>query len=119
MPPTGKDRSRFRLRALNGEKVAFPLEGFGWRFGSFNKEGIALPDGVVAYFWNFALVISELGLRAEEGATYLVVLGRAADRAAERPRGRPDRQAAALPRCRQRVTPGHEARRLLPPCAQP
>ena len=36
MPPTGSDRSRFRLRALNGEKVAFAMEGIGWRLGSFN-----------------------------------------------------------------------------------
>ena len=75
MPPTGSDRSVFRLRALNGEKVAFTLEGFGWRLGSFNKEGIALPDGVVAYISNFALIIQEVGLLAEEGASYLSFSG--------------------------------------------
>ena len=47
MPPTGGDKSMFKLRGLNGEKVAFPIEGFGWRLGGMHLEGVALPDGVV------------------------------------------------------------------------
>ena len=75
MPPTGSDQSTFRLRALNGEKVEFTMEGIGWRLGSVNLKGLALPDGVVAYISNFALVISEVGLLAEEGASYLSFSG--------------------------------------------
>ena len=55
--------------------MAFAVEGVGWRLGSFHIEGVALPDGVVAYFWPFALIISELGLHAEEGASYLSFSG--------------------------------------------
>jgi hypothetical protein len=75
MPPTGSDRSTFRLRGLNGEKVAFAMEGIGWRLGSFNKEGLALPDGVVAYVSNLAFIFSEVGLVAEDGASYLSFSG--------------------------------------------
>jgi hypothetical protein len=75
MPPTGSDRSWFRLRALNGEKVEFTMEGIGWRLGSVNLKGLALPDGVVAYISNVALVLSEVGLLAEEGASYLSFSG--------------------------------------------
>ena len=75
MPPTGSDHSSFRLRGLNGEKVAFAMEGLGWRLGHFNKEGLALPDGVVVYVFNYALVISEFGLVAEDGASYLSFSG--------------------------------------------
>ena len=75
LPPTGKDTSTFRLRSLNGEKVAFAIEGLGWRLGSLHLEGLALPDGVVAYIANVALVIAELGLKAEDGASYLSFSG--------------------------------------------
>lgn len=75
MPPTGSDHSSFRLRGLNGEKVKFPIEGIGWRLGSFHLEGVALPDGVVITIYNFSLIISELGLRAEDGASYLSFSG--------------------------------------------
>jgi len=75
MPPTGSDHASFRLRGLNGEKVAFAMEGLGWRLGHFNKEGLALPDGVVVYVFNYALVISEFGLVAEDGASYLSFSG--------------------------------------------
>ena len=75
MPPTGSDHSSFRLRGLNGEKVKFPIEGIGWRLGSFHIEGVALPDGVIVTIYNFSLIISELGLRAEDGASYLTFSG--------------------------------------------
>jgi hypothetical protein len=75
MPPTGDDSSFFRLRGLNGERVAFAIEGLGWRLGSFHLEGIAMPDGVVAFFGPVGLVISELGLVAEEGASYFSFSG--------------------------------------------
>lgn len=75
MPPSGDDDSFFRLRGLNGEKVAFPVEGIGWRFGSVHLEGLALPDGVVIYLSKYGLILSELGVRAEDGATYLTFSG--------------------------------------------
>ena len=75
MPPTGGDRAMFKLRGLNGEKVAFPVEGIGWRLGGFHFEGVALPDGVVITLWRFSLILSELGLRAEDGASYLSFSG--------------------------------------------
>jgi hypothetical protein len=71
MPPTGSDDSFFRLRALNGEKVAFAIEGIGWRQGSFHVEGVEMPDGVVAFFGPVGLIIHEIGLAAEQGASYL------------------------------------------------
>jgi hypothetical protein len=75
MAPTGSDDASFRLRALNGEKVAFAIEGVGWRFGSFHLEGISMPDGVVAFFGPVGLIFSEIGLVAEEGATYFSFSG--------------------------------------------
>ncbi len=75
MPPTGGDKSMFKLRGLNGEKVAFPIEGFGWRLGGMHLEGVALPDGVVITIFRFSLIISELGVRAEDGASYLSFSG--------------------------------------------
>ena len=75
MPPTGSDTSKFRLRGLNGEKVAFPIEGIGWRFGSPHLEGAALPDGVIFFVYKYGLILSELGVRAENGASYLTFSG--------------------------------------------
>jgi hypothetical protein len=75
MPPTGSDDAFFRLRALNGEKVAFGLEGIGWRLGSIHLEGISMPDGVVAFFGPVGFIFSELGLVAEEGASYFSFSG--------------------------------------------
>ena len=75
MDPTGDDDAFFRLRSLNGEKVAFAIEGVGWRLGSFHLEGISMPDGVVAFFGPVGLIISELGLVAEEGASYFSFSG--------------------------------------------
>lgn len=71
MPPTGADDSFFQLRALNGEKVAFAIEGLGWRQGSFQLKGVAMPDGVVAMFGPVKIIIQEIGLLAENGASYL------------------------------------------------
>jgi hypothetical protein len=75
MPPTGSDDSWFRLRALDGQPVAFAIENLGWRLGQLHFEGLALPDGVVAYFGSFPLLIYELGLSAEDGATYVSFSG--------------------------------------------
>jgi hypothetical protein len=76
MPPTGSDSSWFKLRSLNGEKVKFIIEGIGWRFGSLHFEGVAMPDGVVVIIVDrFGLVLQELGLRAEDSATYFSISG--------------------------------------------
>jgi hypothetical protein len=76
MPPTGGQSSWLKLRALDGERVAFGLERIGWRQGSFHLEGVALPDGVVFLFADtFELVIQELGLVAERGASYVSFSG--------------------------------------------
>jgi len=71
MPPTGGDDSFFKLRSLNGEKVAFAIEGLGWRQGSFQLKGVVMPDGVVAMFGPVKIIIQEIGLLAENGASYL------------------------------------------------
>lgn len=74
MPPTGS--GFIKLRSLNGEEVKFILEGIGWRFGSLHFEGVALPDGVVLIIADkFGLVLEELGLRAEDSATYFSISG--------------------------------------------
>src|SRR5262245_24536947 len=76
MPPFGdSDDALFRLRALDGQRVAFTAENIGWRLGQWHFEGLALPDGVVAWFWRFGLLIYELGLVAEDGATYISFSG--------------------------------------------
>lgn len=75
LPPTGKDTSWFHLRGLNGEKIAFAIEGVGWRLGTPHFEGISLPDGVAAHFGPVRFTISELGLVAEQGASYVVFSG--------------------------------------------
>lgn len=77
LPPTGsKASSVVKLRSLNGEIVKFVLEGIGWRLGSMHLEGAAFPDGVVLLIANrFGLVLQEIGLRAEDNATYLSVSG--------------------------------------------
>lgn len=74
MPPTGS--GWFKLRSLNGEDVKFIIEGLGWRFGSVHVEGVKLPDGVVILLFDrFGVVIQELGLRAENSATYFSFSG--------------------------------------------
>ena len=118
MPPTGSDRSVFRLRALNGEKVAFTLEGFGWRLGSSTRKASRCRTGSSHTSLKFALVISRGRAAGGGGCDLLLLLRRPADRAAERARGRRDRQAAALPRRRRRDAPGREDGRLLPLRAQ-
>lgn len=76
MPPTGGSTSLIKLRSLNGEVVKFTIEGVGWRFGSFHLEGVALPDGVALVIADhYGLVIQELGLRAEDHATYFSISG--------------------------------------------
>lgn len=74
MPPTGS--GLIKLRSLNGEDAKFIIEGIGWRFGSLHFEGVAMPDGVVVMIADrFGLVLQELGLRAEDSATYFSVSG--------------------------------------------
>lgn len=74
MPPTGSDTSAFRLRGLSGEKVAFAIEGLGWRQGSFHLEGVSMPDGVVIMIANVVgIVVQEIGISAEQGASYFSV----------------------------------------------
>ena len=74
-PPTGSAGSPIRLRTLNGEAVKFTIEGIGFRFGELHLEGVALPDGVVLLICDVGLVIQELGLLAEDGATYVSFSG--------------------------------------------
>jgi hypothetical protein len=74
MPPSGS--GVIKLRGLNGEDVKFVIEGLGWRFGSLHFEGLAMPDGVVLLIADrFGLVIQELGMRAENSATYFSFSG--------------------------------------------
>lgn len=74
MPPTGGDDSAFKLRGLSGEKIAFAIEALGWRQGSFHLEGVSLPDGVVIMIANvFGIIIQEIGISAEQGATYFSI----------------------------------------------
>jgi len=76
LPPTGGKGSFIKLRSLNGEIVKFILEGLGWRFGSIALDGATMPDGVALILGDvFSLVIQELGLRAEENATYFSISG--------------------------------------------
>jgi hypothetical protein len=75
MPPSGV-KGAIELKSLNGEQVKFIMEGVGWRFGGLHLEGVQLPDGVVILIaGRFGLVIQELGLRSEQGATYLSFSG--------------------------------------------
>ena len=74
MPPT--EIGPVKFRSLDGEEVKFIIEGIGWRFGSPHFEGVALPDGVVLVIADkFGLVLQELGLRAEDSATYFSISG--------------------------------------------
>ena len=74
-PPTGDDDAFFKLRGLNGEKVAFAIEGIGWRQGSssFGTGLPQLPNGVAVFFGPVRIIIQEIGLLAEQGATYLSI----------------------------------------------
>jgi hypothetical protein len=75
-PPTGGEDSIFKLRGLDGEKIAFAIEGIGWRQGSLNAFGSGLPDlpnGVAVFCGPFKIIIQEIGLLAEQGATYLSI----------------------------------------------
>ena len=67
--------SIIKLRTLNGETVKFTLEGIGYRFGELHLEGVALPDGVVLLIGSYGIVLQELAVVAEDGATYLSISG--------------------------------------------
>jgi hypothetical protein len=76
MPPSADKDSFVKLRSLNGEIVKFVLEGLGWRLGSWQVEGATLPDGVALVLGDvFSLVLQELGLRAEDNASYVSISG--------------------------------------------
>jgi hypothetical protein len=75
MPPTGDDNAIIRMRSLDGQPVKFALQGLGWRQGSFHFEGLAIPDGVVVFFGPVKIIIQEIGIAAETGATYFSFSG--------------------------------------------
>lgn len=73
---TGKDGFHAELSALDGQEVRFAVEGVGWRDGRLHLEGAEVPEGVTfSAGWGaglqLKLIIEELGLRGEQGATYL------------------------------------------------
>jgi hypothetical protein len=74
-PPTGDDDAFFKLRGLDGEKIAFAVEGIGWRQGSatFGTGLPQLPNGVAVFLGPVKIIIQEIGLLAEQGATYLSI----------------------------------------------
>lgn len=70
--PTGDGSKIFRLSSLNGQRVAFAIEGIGWRQGSFHIEGLSAPDGVaIILFDKWKIILQEVGVLAEGGASYL------------------------------------------------
>lgn len=71
MPPTGDDGGFFRMRSLSGEKIAFLIEDIGWKQGAPSVGGLAMPDGVILYFGPVGLVLQEIALIPERGASYL------------------------------------------------
>lgn len=76
MPPTGEDTSCFKMRSLNGETVAFAMKGIGWKQGSPHFEGAVMPDGVALWIGDVgAVVLQEVGLVADSGATYFSFSG--------------------------------------------
>lgn len=75
MPASGAEGSWIRLRSLNGQPIAFGIQGVGWRFGKLALDGVSLPDGVQVLFGPVALVIEKLGVVAAHGASYLVISG--------------------------------------------
>ena len=73
MPPTGGDEL-FPPAGVNGEKIAFAVEGLGWRLAA-HFEGVSFPDGVVATSVPSCDDLQEIGLIAEHGACYLCFSG--------------------------------------------
>jgi hypothetical protein len=71
VPPFGDDSGPVNLRGLSGEKVAFAMQGIGWKQGGLHFEGIAFPDGVVLTMGPVKLIVRELSVIAESGASYL------------------------------------------------
>src|SRR5207237_685941 len=72
---TGGKNSLVRLHSLDGEEVAFAIEGLGWRQGGLQLGGIALPDGVIATIGPVQLIIEEFGLVNENSASYISFSG--------------------------------------------
>ncbi|MDQ3136264.1 MAG: hypothetical protein M3Q93_01590, partial [Gemmatimonadota bacterium] len=65
-----------QLKSLDGGAVGILIEGIGWRLGAFQMKGASSPAGVVLLFANrFGLILQELGLTAEDGATYFSISG--------------------------------------------
>jgi hypothetical protein len=71
VPPAGETSDPVNLRGLSGENVAFAMQGIGWMQGSMHLDGIAFPDGVVATFGPVKLILREISVIAESGASYL------------------------------------------------
>jgi hypothetical protein len=73
--PFGDDDSFFKLRGLDGEKIAFAIEGIGWRQGSatFGSGLPELPNGVAIFVGPVKIIVQEIGLLADRGATYLSI----------------------------------------------
>lgn len=70
-PVSGKGQI-FQLRSLNGQRSSYALEGVGWRQGAVHFERASSPDGMALVFFDtFAIIIQEIGLIAESGASYL------------------------------------------------
>ena len=99
MPSTGDDDAWFRLRTLRGEKVAFAMEGLGWRLGGLHLEGLALPDGVVAHFGSVAFIIRSSGSapRRARATCRSPVACRRSSATASRPRSRSSGCASGSP----------------------
>ncbi|MED7924381.1 hypothetical protein SMD20_09070 [Nonomuraea sp. LP-02] len=63
------------LRSLDGQAVQFLAERIGWRDGTISAGGFSLPDGVVGHLGPFFVYVKEIGLVAEDGASYFSVSG--------------------------------------------
>lgn len=65
------------IRGMNSDEVKFIIEGIGYDRGNFAiQEKISIPDGMALWFANtVALVLEEIGLLAEQGATYFSISG--------------------------------------------
>ena len=73
--PFGENDAFFKLRSLSGQPVRFAIEGLGWRQGSFHLEGVSAPDGVILMFGPVGFIFQELGMLAEDGASFVSFSG--------------------------------------------
>ncbi|MFF7976901.1 hypothetical protein [Streptomyces sp. NPDC007905] len=75
VPPFGDETAFFKFRSLNGERVAFGLEGIGYKQGALSLTGFSAPDGVVIFFGPVGVIIEEFGVVAESGTSYVSFSG--------------------------------------------